>query len=70
MGESGIIAASIMEVLMPMISIMVLWIMTKKAPNNIHTASVAIALVGALLVITKGQLAFFMTAGQHLVPFF
>ncbi|OPA79165.1 EamA family transporter [Paenibacillus selenitireducens] len=68
MGESGTIAASIMEVLMPMISIMVLWITTKKAPNKYTLTSVGIALAGALLVITNGKLAFFMMAGQHLVP--
>ncbi|WP_188541133.1 DMT family transporter [Paenibacillus segetis] len=68
MGESGTIAASIMEVLMPMITIMVLWITTKKAPKTYMLPSVAIALVGALLVITKGQLTFFVMAGQHLVP--
>lgn len=68
MGESGTVAASIMEVLMPMISIIVVWITTKKAPKKFMITSIAIALVGALLVITKGQLAFFMMAGQHLFP--
>ncbi|TJY41759.1 DMT family transporter [Cohnella pontilimi] len=68
MGEAGIIAASIMEVLMPMITIMVLWITTKKAPSKFTLTSVGIALAGALLVITNGKLAFFMMAGQHLVP--
>jgi drug/metabolite transporter (DMT)-like permease len=68
MGESGTVAASIMEVLMPMISIMVLWITTKAAPKKYMLTSVAIALVGALLVITNGNLDFFMMAGQHLFP--
>lgn len=70
MGESGTIAASIMEVLMPMISIMVLWVTTRKIPNRFTLISVAIALVGALLVITKGNFSFFSMAGQHLVPLF
>ncbi|UNK18396.1 DMT family transporter [Paenibacillus sp. N3/727] len=70
MGETGTVAASIMEVLMPMISIMVLWITTKKAPNKFTLTSVAIALIGALLVITNGKFAFFRMAGQHLVPLF
>ncbi|WEK54085.1 MAG: DMT family transporter [Candidatus Cohnella colombiensis] len=68
MGESGTIAASIMEVLMPMISIIVMWITSKKVPNKNTLVIVGIALAGALLVITKGELAFFMMAGQHLVP--
>ncbi|NOU94689.1 EamA family transporter [Paenibacillus sp. LMG 31456] len=68
MGESGTIAASIMEVLMPMISIMILWITKKTAPKKYILTSVAIALAGALLVITNGKVAFFTMAGQHLFP--
>lgn len=68
MGESGTVAASIMEVLMPMISIMVLWITTKAAPKKYMLTSVALALIGALLVITKGNMAFFTMAGQNLFP--
>ncbi|MNH93925.1 EamA-like transporter family protein [compost metagenome] len=68
MGESGTVAASIMEVLMPMISIIIVWITTRKAPKKFMLTSVVIALVGALLVITKGELTFFTMAGQHLFP--
>jgi len=68
MGESGTVAASIMEVLMPMISIVVLWITTRKAPKKFMITSVAIALAGALLVITNGNMEFFMMAGQHAFP--
>lgn len=68
MGEAGIIAASIMEVLMPMITIMIMWITAKKTPDKFTLISIGIALAGALLVITNGKLTLFMTAGQHLVP--
>lgn len=68
MGETGIIAASIMEVLMPMISIMVIWMTKKSTPKKDTLISIAIALIGALLVITNGKLTFFMMAGQHLFP--
>ncbi|WP_152395982.1 DMT family transporter [Paenibacillus guangzhouensis] len=68
MGDAGTIAASIMEVMMPMISIMVVWLTTRKAPNKFTLVSVVIALAGALLVITNGKLAFFVMAGQHLFP--
>jgi len=68
MGEAGTIAASIMEVMMPMISIMVLWLTTRKTPNKFTLVSVVIALAGALLVITNGKLDFFLMAGQHLFP--
>lgn len=70
MGEAGAVAASIMESLMPMISIIILWITTKKTPNKYMLRSVAIAFVGAMLVITNGKLTFFTMAGQHLVPLF
>ncbi|MGE7273626.1 DMT family transporter [Brevibacillus panacihumi] len=68
MGEAGTIAASIMEVLMPMISILLLSVTTKKLPPSYTWTSIAIALVGALLVITKGSLAFFATASEQVFP--
>lgn len=68
MGEAGIIAASIMEVLMPLITIMLLWLTTKKTPAVSTLASVGIAIIGAFLVITKGDWGFFTTAGKHIVP--
>jgi len=68
MGEAGIIAASIMEVLMPMIAIMVLWITTRRAPQPSTLVSIGIALAGALLVITDGKITFFLAFGQHFVP--
>jgi len=68
MGESGAIAASISEVLMPMISVIIMWVITRKAPKRYTFWSVAIAFVGALLVITNGKPAFFQEAGQHIFP--
>jgi drug/metabolite transporter (DMT)-like permease len=70
MGESGTIAASIMEVLMPMISIVVLWMTTKKAPSKATLASIVIALLGAFLVITRGDFSYFRMAGHHIIPLF
>ncbi|AOZ93026.1 DMT family transporter [Paenibacillus crassostreae] len=68
MGDAGTVAASIMEVLMPMISILVLWITTRNKPQKFMVTSIVMALIGALLVITNGKLSFFMMAGQHLLP--
>ncbi|QRG66668.1 DMT family transporter [Brevibacillus choshinensis] len=68
MGEAGTIAASIMEVLMPMISILLLSVTTKKMPPSYALTSIAIALAGALLVITNGSLAFFAKASEQLFP--
>jgi drug/metabolite transporter (DMT)-like permease len=68
MGESGVIAASIMEVLMPMIIIVVLWLSEKIRPSKHTLLNMGIALIGALLVITKGKLTFFIMAGQNMLP--
>lgn len=68
MGEAGTIAASIMEVLMPMIPIALLALHTRKWPPAYAITSIAIALAGALLVITNGSLAFFVTASDQLFP--
>ncbi|MCM3171924.1 DMT family transporter [Paenibacillus sp. MER 99-2] len=68
MGESGTIVASIMEALMPMITIVILWYRTKSTPAKATLTSMTIALIGALLVITNGNLSFFMMARDHLLP--
>lgn len=68
LGESGIIIASIMEVLMPLISIVIIWYQTKNKPTKATLTTISIALIGALIVITNGSLSFFTTATQHLVP--
>uniref|UniRef100_UPI00047294A4 DMT family transporter n=1 Tax=Paenibacillus sp. 1-18 TaxID=1333846 RepID=UPI00047294A4 len=68
MGAAGTIVASIMEVLMPMISIAMIWVMTRKMPPKYTLVSMVIALAGAVLVITNGKWTFFTLAGQHLLP--
>ncbi len=68
LGEAGIVTASIMEVLMPMLTILVLWLATREAPDAFTLTSVGIALAGAALVISNGNLAVFITAGRSLVP--
>ncbi|MHA0858402.1 DMT family transporter [Paenibacillus sp. CMAA1364] len=68
MKDAGTVAASIMEVLMPIISILVLWVTMRNKPKKYMMTSMIIALIGALLVITNGQLSFFTMAGQHLFP--
>jgi drug/metabolite transporter (DMT)-like permease len=68
MGEAGTITASIMEVLMPLISILLLWGKTKQKPDTKTLVSIGIALTGALLVITNGSLSFFTEASRHVFP--
>ncbi|AZK45274.1 DMT family transporter [Paenibacillus lentus] len=68
MGDTGTITASLIEVLMPMISILYVWITAKAKPPRYTMISMILCLVGALLVITNGKMAFFAMAGKSLFP--
>lgn len=68
MGDAGTVAASIMEALMPVISILILWMTTKSRPSGRLLATVGLALVGALLVITKGTIHLHPSLLRHIVP--
>jgi drug/metabolite transporter (DMT)-like permease len=68
MGESGIIVASIMEALMPMITIVILALTGKGRPPGFTIISIALAFIGCILVITRGELSFILSVGSHLVP--
>lgn len=65
LGDPGIIVASIMESVMPMISIVIVWLLYRKRPHIFTFSCVVIAFIGASLVITKGDFkAFFMTTDE------
>jgi drug/metabolite transporter (DMT)-like permease len=66
MGKSGVMAASIMEALMPMISICILWGYKHVKPKKYMMISMVIAFVGAFFVITKGNMSFFLTLEENL----
>ncbi|MEK4170916.1 DMT family transporter [Lysinibacillus sp. FSL L8-0312] len=66
MGKSGIMVASIMEALMPMISIGVLWGFKHVKPKKYMMISMAIAFIGAIFVITKGDISFLLTLKHNL----
>ncbi|MCJ8008821.1 DMT family transporter [Lederbergia wuyishanensis] len=68
LGESGVIVASIMESLMPMISIVILWMIFNKRPQSFTLICVIVSLVGALLVITKGDIKAFLGATEDIIP--
>ena len=55
-GEPGIMAASIMESLMPMISLVIGWIIFRKRSEPFTLFCVIVSFIGAVLVITKGDL--------------
>lgn len=68
LGEPGVMVASIMESLMPMISIVIVWMLFKRRPHRFTLLCVVISFVGAMLVITKGDIKTFVTATDHLIP--
>lgn len=68
MGTAGTIVASIMEVLMPVITILFLWIGTRKKPSAKTMRNIVIAFIGALFVITRGDFTFFFMQGNQLFP--
>lgn len=68
LGEPGVMAASIMEALMPMISIVIGWIIYRKHEHPVTLIMVVVAFVGALLVITKGDIHAFVRSADQLIP--
>ncbi|MGG5773572.1 DMT family transporter [Bacillus subtilis] len=66
MGKSGIMTASIGEALMPMLSIVILWGYKHVKPKKYTMISILIAFLGASMVITKGNISFFFSLGDHL----
>jgi drug/metabolite transporter (DMT)-like permease len=68
LGESGVMVASIMESLMPMISIVIVWMFFKKRPHLFTLICVLVSFIGAILVITKGDIKTFLGATDHFIP--
>ncbi|MEH7239062.1 DMT family transporter [Bacillus sp. JJ1562] len=68
LGEPGVMVASINESLMPMISIVIVWMFFKKRPHSFTLACVIVSLIGAVFVITKGDIQSFLSATDNLIP--
>ncbi|MCZ2259136.1 DMT family transporter [Sporosarcina sp. G11-34] len=68
LGGPGTMVASIMESLMPMISIVIVWMLVRKRPHAFTLFCVFLAFVGVSLVITKGDFGAFLTATDDIIP--
>lgn len=68
LGEPGIMIASIMESVMPMVSIIIVWILYRNTPHIFTFACVILAFIGAALVITKGDFTAFLSATNQMIP--
>lgn len=67
LGQPGVLLASVMEALMPMISILILWLFVGKKPNALSLSFVMLALIGVIIVITKGDMSVLLSNHQ-LIP--
>jgi drug/metabolite transporter (DMT)-like permease len=68
LGEQGVMVASIMESLMPMISIVIFWLIVRRRPYSFTLLCVTVSLIGAILVITKGDMKAFLSATDDFIP--
>ena len=68
LGQSGVMTASIMESLMPMISIVIAWLFYRHRPSIFTLLCVIISFIGAVLVITKGNVQSFLETTEQVIP--
>jgi drug/metabolite transporter (DMT)-like permease len=67
-GPSGAILASIMMALMPIISVLVIWVSKKTTPGKFTVVCIVTAFLGVSLVITKGDSSTLSLSSGNLVP--
>jgi drug/metabolite transporter (DMT)-like permease len=67
-GPSGAVLASIMMALMPIVSVLVMWLYQHTTPSRFTMVSILIAFLGVLLVITKGDLGTLSSTSGNLIP--
>lgn len=68
LGNPGTMVASIMESLMPMISIVIVWLLIKKRPHAFTLLCVFVGFIGASFVVTKGNFGAFFAATHDIIP--
>ena len=67
-GPSGAVLASIMMALMPMASVLVMWVHKKTTPSTFTSGCIAVAFLGVSLIITRGDLSVLSSAGGNPIP--
>lgn len=68
LGDPGVMVASIGESLMPIISIIIVWMLYRNRPHMFTSLCVIVAFVGASLVITKGDFGGFFSSVADIIP--
>jgi drug/metabolite transporter (DMT)-like permease len=67
-GPSGAVLASIMMALMPMTSVLVMWVYKKTMPSKFTLGCILVAFLGVSLVITKGDISVLSSTSGNLIP--
>ena len=67
-GSSGAVLASIMMALMPIASVLVMWVYTRTTPSRFTLGCIVMAFLGMSLVITRGDSRVFSSTGGNLIP--
>lgn len=68
LGEPGVMVASINEALMPMISVLIIWLLYRNRPYTFTLFCVLLGFIGVVLVITKGDLSGFLSRTDEIIP--
>lgn len=67
-GPSGAVLASIMMALMPITSVLVMWVYTRTTPSRATLGCIVMAFLGVSLVITRGDISMLSSTGGNLIP--
>lgn len=69
LGDPGVLLASIMEALAPIISILIVWVVTKQRPYIFTIATIITAFIGVFIVVTNGDVSLLFESGRF-IPLF
>src|SRR5690625_3235404 len=64
LGDSGVLLASVMEALAPIISILIVWIVLKERPYIFTIITIIGAFIGVVFVVTNGQMSLLFGAAR------
>src|SRR5699024_10674999 len=66
LGDEGVLLASIMEALAPIISILIIWLLYKQKPFLFTVCCIFGAFIGVILVVTTGNISVLYSTGRFI----
>lgn len=69
LGDAGVLLASIMEAMAPIISILIVWYVHKKRPFTFTIMTIIAAFIGVFIVVTNGNISLIFGSGRF-IPLF